>query len=63
MFLSVSTLLSRAGFSQNGSPPAGSVENVADSVSGRRVDRLTSAGSTPVTVLRRMSPAAVRGRD
>lgn len=41
----------------------GSVENVADSGSGRRPEGLTSAGSAPVTVVRRMSPAAVRGRD
>lgn len=41
----------------------GSVENVADSSNGRRPERLTSTRSAPVTVLRRMSPAAVRGRD
>lgn len=39
------------------------VENVKDSGSGRRPEGLTSAGSAPVTALRRMSPAAVRGRD
>lgn len=39
------------------------VENVTDSGSGRRPGRLTSAGTAPVTALRLMSPAAVRGRD
>lgn len=40
------------------------VENVTDSGSGRRrPEGLTSAGTAPVTVSRRMSPAAVRGRD
>lgn len=42
---------------------ADGVENVADSGSGRRPERLTSAGTALGAALRRMSPAAVRGRD